>query len=148
MRFPTLAAWLEWQAGLHPKSIDLGLDRVRAVWQRLGAPSLGAAVISVAGTNGKGSSVAFLEAMLHLERRPAHPVLLVVADEPLPVNLARRQRNFELLVEVTDTEDFATAAGIQRGYHSPAQSHVVFGRNEPALQHFHRSIDAVVDRHR
>jgi dihydrofolate synthase/folylpolyglutamate synthase len=64
MRFPTLAAWLEWQAGLHPKTIDLGLDRVRAVWRRLGTPSLGAAVISVAGTNGKGSSVAFIEAML------------------------------------------------------------------------------------
>ena len=64
VRFPTLAAWLEWQAGLHPKTIDLGLDRIRAVWQRLGTPSLGAAVISVAGTNGKGSSVAFIEAML------------------------------------------------------------------------------------
>ena len=69
MRFPTLAAWLEWQAGLHPKTIDLGLDRVRAVWRRLGTPSLGAAVISVAGTNGKGSSVAFIEAMPWLGRR-------------------------------------------------------------------------------
>ena len=65
MRFATLAAWLEWQAGLNPKSIDLGLDRIRAVWQGLGSPDLGAAVISVAGTNGKGSSVAFIEAMLH-----------------------------------------------------------------------------------
>jgi phenylpropionate dioxygenase-like ring-hydroxylating dioxygenase large terminal subunit len=51
------------------------------------------------------------------------------------------QKNFDLLVDVTDTEDFATAAGIQRGYRTPAQSQVVFGRNEPALQHFHRAVD-------
>lgn len=49
-------------------------------------------------------------------------------------------RNFELLVDVTDTEDFATAAGIQRGYRSGAQDAVTFGRNEPALQHYHRSL--------
>lgn len=54
------------------------------------------------------------------------------------------QKNFDLLVDVTDTEDFATAAGIQRGYRTRAQQHVVFGRNEPALQHFHRSLDALL----
>jgi len=61
-----------------------------------------------------------------------------------PPNSARPDnywaKNFELLVDVTDTEDFATAAGIQRGYRTRAQGHVVFGRNEPALQHFHRSL--------
>lgn len=64
MRFQTLAAWLDWQAGLNPKAIDLGLERVRQVWEGLGAPSLNAAVITVAGSNGKGSSVAFAEAIL------------------------------------------------------------------------------------
>lgn len=54
------------------------------------------------------------------------------------------QKNFDLLVTVTDTEDFATAAGIQRGYRTRAQDHVVFGRNEPALQHFHRSVDELL----
>lgn len=54
------------------------------------------------------------------------------------------QKNFDLLVDVTDSEDFATAAGIQRGYRTRAQDHVVFGRNEPALQHFHRSIGQLV----
>ena len=54
------------------------------------------------------------------------------------------QKNFDLLVDVTDTEDFATAAGIQRGYRTRAQDHVVFGRNEPALQHFHRSIEQLI----
>ncbi len=64
MRFSSLAEWLDWQTGLSPKAIDLGLDRVRKVWSALGAPSLNATVISVAGTNGKGSSVAFAEAIL------------------------------------------------------------------------------------
>jgi len=64
MRFRTLAAWLDWQAGLSPTAIALGLERVRTVWHRLGAPPLGGTVITVAGTNGKGSSVAFAEAIL------------------------------------------------------------------------------------
>jgi len=63
MRFDTLAAWLDWQAGLNPQAIKLGLDRVREVWGRLDNPGLGAAVLTVAGTNGKGSSVAFAEAI-------------------------------------------------------------------------------------
>jgi phenylpropionate dioxygenase-like ring-hydroxylating dioxygenase large terminal subunit len=54
------------------------------------------------------------------------------------------QKNFDLLVDVTDTEDFATAAGIQRGYRTRAQEHVVFGRNEPALQHFHAALERLL----
>jgi len=64
MRFDNLEAWLEWQAGLSPRAVDLGLERVRQVWHALGTPSLDAPVITVAGTNGKGSSVAFAEAIL------------------------------------------------------------------------------------
>ncbi|MCB1772842.1 MAG: bifunctional tetrahydrofolate synthase/dihydrofolate synthase [Gammaproteobacteria bacterium] len=64
MRFDNLDAWLAWQAGLNPRTIDLGLDRVREVWRELGSPSLGAPVITIAGTNGKGSSVAVTEAIL------------------------------------------------------------------------------------
>ena len=64
MRFDDLAGWLEWQTSLNPRDIELGLERVRMVWDRLGAPALGGSVISVAGTNGKGSSAAFAEAIL------------------------------------------------------------------------------------
>jgi len=60
----TLAEWLDYQQGLHALGVDLGLDRVRAVWQRMGAPAIARRVITVGGTNGKGSTVAFLEAML------------------------------------------------------------------------------------
>ncbi len=60
----TLDEWLNWQLRLHPREIELGLDRVRAVWQQLGSPAPAKTVISVGGTNGKGSTVAFLEAIL------------------------------------------------------------------------------------
>ncbi len=64
MRFRSLAAWLDWQTGLNPKQVSLGLERVSLVWGRLGKPSLDAPVLTVAGSNGKGSSVAFAEAVL------------------------------------------------------------------------------------
>ena len=60
----SLEQWLDWQLRLHPREIELGLDRVRAVWQRLAAPAPARTVITVGGTNGKGSTVAFLEAIL------------------------------------------------------------------------------------
>lgn len=63
-RFTTLDQWLHWQEDLHPSKIDLGLDRVRAVWQRLHPAPPPFAVITVGGTNGKGSCVAMLENIL------------------------------------------------------------------------------------
>ncbi|MBK1723760.1 bifunctional tetrahydrofolate synthase/dihydrofolate synthase [Thiocystis violacea] len=59
----TLQDWLSWQVSLHSKGIDLGLERVAAVWRRLGPEVFPCPVITVAGTNGKGSCVAMIEAM-------------------------------------------------------------------------------------
>ena len=59
----TLAAWLEHIEGVHPQAVALGLDRVRAVQTRLGIEPA-CPVITVAGTNGKGSVCAYLEAAL------------------------------------------------------------------------------------
>lgn len=58
-----LDAWLAYLEKINPRSIEMGLARVREVWQRLG---LAAAfpVITVAGTNGKGSTCAMLESIL------------------------------------------------------------------------------------
>jgi dihydrofolate synthase / folylpolyglutamate synthase len=60
----TLDEWLALQESVHPKSIDMGLARVSAVAQRLGLNVPAFAVITVAGTNGKGSTAAHLEALL------------------------------------------------------------------------------------
>ena len=59
----TLAEWLAYLETLHPKAIAMGLDRVSAVYARLGVV-LKCPVITVGGTNGKGSTCALLECML------------------------------------------------------------------------------------
>ncbi len=57
----TLNDWLSWQETLHPRAIDLGLERIRVVYQRLFPEGVAFKVITVAGTNGKGSTLAFME---------------------------------------------------------------------------------------
>ena len=63
----TLDDWLHWQETLHTVEIDLGLDRIRQVAERLELLNPSFPIITVAGTNGKGSSVAFFEAILLAE---------------------------------------------------------------------------------
>src|SRR5262247_1631168 len=58
-----LAGWLAYIERLHPKTIALGLDRVHAVLDRLAVPKF-CPILTVGGTNGKGSTCAMLEAML------------------------------------------------------------------------------------
>ena len=60
----TLAEWLSLQESVHPQSIDMGLERVGRVADALGLAAPAFPVITVAGTNGKGSVVAHLEALL------------------------------------------------------------------------------------
>ncbi len=63
MRFSSLSEWLNWQEDLHPSSIELGLERVTEVFKRLHPTLPPCPVITVAGTNGKGSSVALFESI-------------------------------------------------------------------------------------
>ncbi len=107
----TLADWLTYLESLHPKTIALGLERVAQVKQRLNLqPDF--PIITVGGTNGKGSVCAMLESMLHaagyrvgcytsphlldynervrIGKRQASDVELCVAFEK--VELARRQQ--------------------------------------------------------
>ena len=60
----TLPQWLQWQETLHPREIDLGLERVAGVADRMDVRLPARTVITVGGTNGKGSCVAMLEAIL------------------------------------------------------------------------------------
>lgn len=60
----SLADWLRWQETLHPSAIDLGLDRMRRTLQRLQWRQPSCPVITVAGTNGKGSTVALTSQIL------------------------------------------------------------------------------------
>ncbi|MSR16621.1 MAG: bifunctional tetrahydrofolate synthase/dihydrofolate synthase [Methylococcaceae bacterium] len=62
-QFVSLTEWLEWQESLHPLPIDLGLERVKCVFEALlpNYKKQKPLTITVTGTNGKGSTVAYLE---------------------------------------------------------------------------------------
>lgn len=62
-RCNTVSAWLGWLEGLHPTEIELGLERVAAVYQAMGQRRPAPTIIVVAGTNGKGSTISLLEAI-------------------------------------------------------------------------------------
>ena len=59
----SLSEWLDWAERLHPRGIAMGLDRVREVAGSLKI-TFECPVITVGGTNGKGSTCAMLEAIL------------------------------------------------------------------------------------
>ena len=61
-----LDEWLRHAARLHPSEIDLGLERVARVIGKLGLKPPPGRVVTVAGTNGKGSTAALIEAALRL----------------------------------------------------------------------------------
>ncbi len=65
-----LAAWLHRIEAMHPAEIELGLDRLRCVADTLGITALPVPVITVAGTNGKGSTLRLMTALArHAGRR-------------------------------------------------------------------------------
>jgi len=103
MRFSTLEQWLEWQTVLHDKSIDLGLERVREVADRLGIDKIAARVIIVAGTNGKGSSVAAYENWL---RHAGFTVASYTSPHLLQYN-ERIKRNQQAISDAELCEAFA-----------------------------------------
>lgn len=62
-RHTSLQDWLHWQESLHSQEIDLGLERIRIVYQRMRIRWAKTQFITVGGTNGKGSTIAFLNEM-------------------------------------------------------------------------------------
>ncbi len=62
-RFQNLQDWLRWQESLHGQEIELGLDRIKQVYLRLNIDWGDTVFLTIGGTNGKGSTVAFLNAI-------------------------------------------------------------------------------------
>lgn len=124
----TLADWLAHAERLHPQAIDMGLERVQTVARRMGL-QLNCPVITVAGTNGKGSTCAMLESiytqsgyrtgvytsphLVHFEERCRIAGEVVSAEELVPamaeVDVARRGQGGEPEVSLTYFE-FTTLA--------------------------------------
>jgi len=60
----SLSEWLGYIESLHSSEIEFGLERVKEVYKRLFPSGISAAVVTVAGTNGKGTTCAYIESML------------------------------------------------------------------------------------
>jgi len=73
--------------------------------------------------------------------------LTLLIPEPVSSDSEKRHwdKNLALLLKTVEEEDFPVGEGIQHGFRSGAQPHIVFGRNEPALQHFHRAVRSALD---
>lgn len=96
----TLAQWLEHIERQHPQAIALGLDRVHAVLARLGA-GLECPVVTVGGTNGKGSTCAMIEA---IARAAGHRTALYTSP-----HLVRYNERVRLSGEEAADEDLCAA---------------------------------------
>jgi phenylpropionate dioxygenase-like ring-hydroxylating dioxygenase large terminal subunit len=79
-----------------------------------------------------------------VDGRPDRAVMETSLYIPKPAETADEIRhwdaNLALAIKVITTEDFPTGRSMQIGFGSGAQSHVIYGRNEPALTHYHQSI--------
>jgi len=67
MKERTLGEWLAYLEQLHPSAIDMGLERSQKVLARLALGKLAPRVVTVTGTNGKGSTCAFVASMLRAQ---------------------------------------------------------------------------------
>ena len=97
MRFQTLHEWLSWQEQIYPDVIDLGLHRVAALLKTLGLDKPAYPILTIGGTNGKGSCVSFAESML---RAAGHTVGAYVSPHLLRYNERVRVGG----VDVSDAE--------------------------------------------
>jgi len=108
MRLNSLDDWLAYIEGLHPRGIDLGLERIRRVAMDMNFAGLSCPVVTVAGTNGKGSTVAMLEAVLaaagHRVASYTSPHLLRYNER---VRIAGREADDETLCAAFDRVDRA-----------------------------------------
>ena len=120
MRFESLDQWLEWQMVLHDKAIELGLDRVGQVGERLGVAEIARQVITVAGTNGKGSSVAAYETWLHQAG-------FTVASYTSPHLLSYNERIKRNLEPVSDAELCRAFEAVESARQGIALTYFEFG---------------------
>jgi dihydrofolate synthase/folylpolyglutamate synthase len=132
----SLAAWLAYLETLHPKAIALGLERVRAVHARL-VPAPACPVVTITGTNGKGSTAAFLEGMLSAG---GYRVGLYASPHLLRYNERVRVGG----TEATDAELCAAFTAVEAARQDIPLTYFEFG-TLAALWHFARAhTDALV----
>jgi dihydrofolate synthase/folylpolyglutamate synthase len=112
--------WLSYLESLHPKNIELGLDRVRKVAEKLNLTRLECQVVVVGGTNGKGSTIAMLEALLQ-----AHGKRVACYTSPHLVHYNERVRCDQVVV--SDEDLVASFAAIEAARDDVPLTYFEFG---------------------
>jgi dihydrofolate synthase/folylpolyglutamate synthase len=140
----TVDAWLAYLATLHPASIAMGLDRVRAVLANLDAP-IACPVVTVAGTNGKGSTCAMLDSIL---RCSGYAVGLYTSPHLLRYHervriRGREATDAELLSAFNAVEDARLATAGSEGMPTPL-TYFEFGTLAALWLFAHAELDALV----
>jgi len=132
----SLPQWLQYLEGLHPRPIDMGLARVDAVRAALGL-ELAMPVLTVGGTNGKGSICAFLEAIL---REAGFRVGLYTSPHILRYNERVR-------IDGVEASDAALISAFERVEHARAGislTYFEFGTLAAAILFAEAKLDAVI----
>lgn len=84
-----------------------------------------------------------------VDGRPDRAVMETSLYIPEPVKTEDEKRhwdaNLALAIDVITTEDFPTSRSMMPGFASGAQTHLIFGRNEPGMIHYHKSIRRALD---
>lgn len=135
-KLETLSDWLSYLEQLHPKTIELGLERVALVKDSLGLTPA-CPIITVAGTNGKGSTCAMLEAVLS---DAGYRVGCYTSPHLLRYN-ERVRVNRE---EITDAELCSAFAAVDQGRGETALTYFEFG-TLAAVWHFKQTkVDVMI----
>lgn len=136
-RFQSLNQWLTWQEQLHPTSIDLGLERIARVADRLHCRSPAKTVITVGGTNGKGSCVALLESILS---RAGYRVGSYTSP-----HLYRYNERLHLCGEEVNDEDWCTAfARVDQARADDSLTYFEFGTLAALERMTHAALDVAI----
>jgi dihydrofolate synthase/folylpolyglutamate synthase len=131
-----LDAWLSYLERIHPRTIDLGLERVARVRDRLGL-ALSCPVITVGGTNGKGSTCAFLEAIL---RASGYRVGMYTSPHLLRYNERVRIEGRE----ATDAQLVAAFERVEAARAGTSLTYFEFGTLAAALLFHEAALDVAV----
>jgi dihydrofolate synthase/folylpolyglutamate synthase len=133
----SLADWLAYLEQLHPSAIDMGLDRSRAVAQRMGLSRPAPQVITVTGTNGKGSTCAFLAALLQ-----EHGLKVGVYSSP---HLMRYNERVQVAgVEASDAELCQAFTAVEAARGEISLTYFEMGTLAAFWLFQHAALDAVV----
>ncbi len=132
-----------WLASLHPRGIRLGLDGVRMALERLGSPHLRLPAVTIAGTNGKGSTAAFLASMAHMA---GYRVGLYTSPHLVHVTERIRLGSLPILPDDFAEQAFLVRAAMQ-GTHSRPELPLTYfeAMTVMAIHYFHqREVDLAI----